>query len=353
MEAQGGTVSLTCRRGRAERSPRIIGGSCGKPGPDIPRPGGSLVRPEQAADGGTEQREDGSLRRRGGELEVILNADDFGSSSAVNRGVARAHRQGLLTSASLIVGGPAAAEAVAMARDMPSLAVGLHVVAADGRAVMPRKDVPRLVDRRGCLPAGPARAGWRYALDAKCRRELLGEIEAQFDLFAGTGLPLSHVDGHAHLHLHPFLVGTIVDLAVRHRAGGFRVPRGEWRESLAYDRRGFWAMTAWASIFALLVRRARRRAVRGGLVTARRVYGLVRSGRMDETYVTSLIRRLDVSPVEIYFHPSDSPKAVRWGPNPYDLAALLSPALARAVREKGLRLTSYAALAARRDGRAA
>ena len=88
-------------------------------------------------------------------MKLIVTADDFGRSHEINVAVLEAHRHGILTSASLMVAGEAFAEAVEMVRDTPTLAVGLHVVLVDGRAVLPYARIPQLVNSDGCFPNTP------------------------------------------------------------------------------------------------------------------------------------------------------------------------------------------------------
>ncbi|MGQ9778289.1 MAG: hopanoid biosynthesis-associated protein HpnK [Bacillota bacterium] len=274
---------------------------------------------------------------------LIVNGDDFGRSSRINEAILRAHREGILTSASLMVTGEAFAEAVAMAKETPSLAVGLHLVLVGGRAVLPREEIPHLVDENGYFPADPFRAGCRYFFSSACRRELAREIEAQFARFAATGLPLGHVDGHCHLHLHPTVFSLLLPLAARYGAKGIRVPRDDFWTAIAYDRRFFLRKATWGLAFLFLSRAARRRLRPCRLVTADRVYGLFQTGEMSEEYLLFVLSRLRATVVECYFHPSSTFEETL-GPNPVDLATLLSPRVRQALREKGIRLTSYAAL---------
>ena len=102
----------------------------------------------------------------GGARRVVLTADDFGLSEAVNEGIERAYRDGALTHASLMVAGDAAADAVRRARRLPELRVGLHLVAIEGRAVLPPVEIPALVDARGWFPSDALRLGLRYAFRA-------------------------------------------------------------------------------------------------------------------------------------------------------------------------------------------
>ncbi len=273
---------------------------------------------------------------------LVVTADDFGLSPAVNAAIARAHREGVLTAASLMVTADAADEAVALARALPGLAVGLHVVLADGRPALAAREIPHLVGEDGRLEADPARAGLRWAASAAARRELAREIAAQFERFAATGLRLAHVDGHHHLHLHPAAFPVVAELAARHGARGIRLT---W-EGLAplRDARPRRA-AAEALVLGALARRWRAVARRRGLAFTARVHGVVRSGAMDEPYVVGLVRRVAGPSAELVLHPSTEAGAPR-GANPGDLGALLSPAVRRAIEERGLSLATYGSLEA-------
>jgi len=281
-------------------------------------------------------------------MQVVFNADDFGRWPTINAAVALAHRQGVLTSASLMVTGEAVAEAVALAREVPTLAVGLHLVLAGGRAALPPKEISHLVDSRGHFPPDPAQAGLRYFFSRAARAELACELAAQFERFAATGLPLSHVDGHMHLHVHPTVFDLLLPLAEQYGARGIRLPRDELRPALRCDRRGAGPKIVWTMVFNLLCRRclsrlAARRAAGGGrgLAVTHRVFGLLQTGQMREAYVVEVLRGLRVPTAEIYCHPATQETGEALGPNPADLATLLSPAVREVIVTRGLRLSTY------------
>ena len=277
-------------------------------------------------------------------VRIILNADDFGASASINTAVIRAHRQGVLTSASLMVTGDAAAEAVALARKAPALAVGLHLVVACGNAALPPDQIPHLVDRDGFFPNDPLRAGLRYYFSRASQAELAAELEAQFERFAATGLALSHVDGHLHMHLHPTVLRLLLPLADKYGACGLRLPRDDLWISVVHDRRRAGRKALWAIVFGLLARYCAGQLHGHPLVVAHRVYGLMQTGQMREGYVLDLLRRLQVPTAELYFHPSLHREDGASGPNPLDLATLLSPAVRRVIQERGLELSTYPAL---------
>jgi hopanoid biosynthesis associated protein HpnK len=277
-------------------------------------------------------------------LQIILNADDFGRSVEINRAILQAHREGVLTSASLMVTGAAAEDAVAIARSTPSLAVGLHVVLVEGRSVLPAAEIPHLVDAKGRFRASPLRAGVRYLCSGDARRELSAELRAQFERFAATGLPLSHVDGHLHLHMHPIVFKRLLPLAHEFGARGIRLPHDRFVLAMRFDRRRFGEKAMWGLTFAVLRRLGMRRLRRWGLRAAERTYGLMQSGHMGEGYVLKALNQLSEPCAELYFHPTVGRRLDRLGPNRGDLKSLLSPSVRRMIEARQLQLATYEAL---------
>ena len=134
---------------------------------------------------------------------LIVNADDFGLSPSVNQAVVTAHRDGILTTASLMVNEPGFEEAIALAKQNPRLGVGLHLALSHGHAALLPGEIPGLVNERGEFSNRPVSTGLRYFVRRDLREELRREIKAQFEKFKATGLPLDHVNGHLHFHFHP------------------------------------------------------------------------------------------------------------------------------------------------------
>jgi hopanoid biosynthesis associated protein HpnK len=280
----------------------------------------------------------------GQRIRIIFNADDFGRSAAINEAIKRAYEKGVLTSASLMVSGKAVEEAVELARQMPDLAVGLHIVLVDGPAVLSAREIPHLVDDNGSFPSDIVRMGVRYGFSRAAQEEMARELEAQFERFVATGLPLSHVDGHHHLHMHPTVFARLVPLAERYGAQGIRVPRGELWLNLGYDRAMLMTKVLWAAALWLLSPWCRR-CLRGhSLSVPRRVYGMMQSGQMHEPYVVRVLQQLDVPSAELFFHPTVGPIAEPSGPNMADLEALLSPRVRQLICKRGLLRSRYAQL---------
>jgi hopanoid biosynthesis associated protein HpnK len=235
---------------------------------------------------------------------LAVTGDDFGSSAAVNRAIVEAHDRGILTRASLMVAGDAAAEAVALARSRPGLAVGLHLVVVDGPAALPSREIPSLVDSSGRFRGGPVSAGLRYQFSLAARRELFREIRAQLERFRDTGLPLSHVDGHHHMHLHPIVLRRLVALAPEFGIPAIRLPSEELGIALALGGGGVAGKIFWSAIFRPLRRYGERRLAEAGVGFSERVYGLLATGRITEEYLLGLIPRIRADRVELYCHPA-------------------------------------------------
>lgn len=228
---------------------------------------------------------------------LTLTADDFGLSEAVNEGIERAHRDGALTAASLMVAGRAAADAVARARRLPDLRVGLHLVAVEGPAILPPSDIPALVGADGWFPSDQLRLGLRYFFLPHVRRQLAAEIRAQFAAFAATGLPLAHADAHKHMHLHPTVGRLLIAAGRPHGLRRIRVPAEPPAIMARLGTPASRALYAWTRLLRAQARRA-------GLETPDSVFGLAWSGGMTEARLRRLMPLLPAGDVELYFHPA-------------------------------------------------
>lgn len=277
---------------------------------------------------------------------LIVTGDDFGLSPAVNEAIVRAHEQGLLTSASLMVNGPAASEAIALAKARPTLAVGLHLVLCQGRSTLQVDLISGLVDAEGHFGKRAVLAGLRYFFVRSLGPQLRREIEAQLAAFRATGLVLSHVDGHLNIHLHPTVLTILLELSGRYGIAAMRLPEDDLRSTLALDRRRLAYKLSHAVIFGALCRYARRRLSEAGIRTADRVYGLLQSGDMNEAFLLGLVPRMRGGLVEWYCHLGlpPCPELERWMPtyrHRQEFEALTSERLRNAVLASGFALTSY------------
>ena len=274
---------------------------------------------------------------------LVVSADDFGLSVSVNEAVELAHREGVLTTASLMVAGPAAADAVRRARTMPRLHVGLHVVVIEGPAVLPPSEIPLLVDANGQFPNDQLRLGVRYFFRPAVRRQLRREIAAQFDAFSQTGLRLDHANAHKHMHMHPTVGRMVIEEGRRRGLPALRIPAEPPRIIAACGTPatpGAWAM--WAGSAFL-----RRQARRAGLRVNDHVFGLAWSGHVTADRVRVLAGHLPPGLSELYFHPATRSDLVLRALMPdyehaAELAALLDPAVRAALDTAGISRADWA-----------
>ena len=265
---------------------------------------------------------------------LIVNADDFGRSRSINAAVIRAHLEGILTTASLMVNEEASDEAVALARENPRLGVGLHLTLLCGHSALGPERIPGLVNPRREFGNNPASVGFRYFFSRKLRGQLRDEIAAQFDRFRATGLPLDHVNGHLHLHLHPTVFDILMENAAAWGITHLRLTRDPFWFNTRLAR-GHWIYRAGhAGMHHILGGRARQVLLRKAIKHTGVVFGLLQNARVDEGYVTKLLPVLPPGDSELYSHPS-----LDQFRNEFD--ALVSPRVKALVEAQGIRLIRY------------
>jgi hopanoid biosynthesis associated protein HpnK len=265
---------------------------------------------------------------------LIVNADDFGLSSSVNTAVIHAHREGILTATSLMVNEPGFTEAVKLAQENPKLGVGLHLTLLCGHSALKPEKIPGLVNSRGEFSSRPVSVGMDYFFQRNLREQLRAEIHAQFEKFRATGLPLDHVNGHLHLHLHPVIFNILMEDA---EVLGIRRLRLT-RDCLARSRRmarGHWVYrVSHAAIYEWLSSRARAPLRERKIRHAQTTFGLLQNSRVDEEYILKLLPELPPGDSELYSHPSlDEFK--------HEFDALVSSRVKGLAEQLGIELVRY------------
>ncbi|HEY3730190.1 MAG TPA: hopanoid biosynthesis-associated protein HpnK [Steroidobacteraceae bacterium] len=263
---------------------------------------------------------------------VIVTADDFGQHEAVNEAVERASREGILCAASLMVGAPASADAVRRARALPDLRVGLHLVLVEGAPLLPLDEVALLLGRDRRFDERMGIAGARYFLSPRARRQLRAEIRAQFRAFAASGLVLDHVNAHKHFHLHPTVLGLMLQVGQEFGLKAVRYPfepAGLRGPTSLRERTGAAALQPWLRLMRARLRRA-------GVSHNDQLCGIGRSGRMDEVALERALQALPEGVTEIYLHPATQSGAqIAPSTSHYrhteEFAALLSPRVRAAL----------------------
>jgi hopanoid biosynthesis associated protein HpnK len=277
---------------------------------------------------------------------LIVTADDFGRCLPINEAVEDAHKNGILTSASLMVGGDALEDAVARAKATPSLAVGLHATLVDGKPVLPPERIPDLLEADGRFTSRVVAIGARIYFDRKVQAQVRAELRAQFDSYAATGLSFDHVDSHHHYHLHPTVFAILLELAVEFGVPAIRIPYepplASWKaRGDKFGQRMMTGLFHWRATSKM-----RKAAEKAGLKTNDRVFGFADSGRMDAEHVRDFLDHLPDGVTELYCHPATR----RWEDHPMpedyrvveEYRALIDPLVKEKV--KSAVLTRFSAL---------
>ncbi len=273
---------------------------------------------------------------------LIVTADDFGLSTEVNQAVIEAHRNGILTCASLMAGGRAAGEAALLARKYPSLKVGLHITLVDGFSVLPKEEIPDLVDENGRFSDDTVLSGIRYFFSQRARAQIAMECEAQIRKFLDAGLSIDHINSHRHLHIHPAIRDILLPLVFKYRIPAMRLPRPAGRAQSLQATVMTSVMTPW--ILAL-----QRRLVVTGIPHNREIFGLYETGAMVESAWLRIIPRIRDGVTEIYCHPACGKSAALREKTPHykneeELAALTNPSIRDQLERRHVIRTHFTAL---------
>lgn len=258
----------------------------------------------------------------------------------------QAWKNGLLTCASIMPGADAFEEAVKIARRNPGLQVGLHLTLVQGRGVLSPDSIPDLVDKTGCFTNNPVSAGMRYFFDRGLYCQLKREIEAQIVRVLDAGIPLTHIDGHLNIHLHPTVFSILAELMPRYGISSFRLSRERLGHNLRFDRERRVGKTIERIIFGSLADNARPRLDDLNVSYAAEVKGVLNSGRMTEDYILNIVEDLQDGLTEIYFHPGILPDAEITSRMPdyrhqEELAAITSPAVKEKLQKMNIAVQNY------------
>lgn len=284
---------------------------------------------------------------------LIVNADDLGWTEGVNRGIAEAHRNGIVTSASLLANGAAFESATGLARSTPALGVGVHLNLTDGAPVAPRELVSSLVSDAGEFEGGPENLLLRIASRSVAMREVEQEWDAQIDKVRNAGIQPTHLDGHKHVHMLPGLFEIALRLAKRYEIRAVRVAHegstlraalsaGDELHATVVLKQGVQARG-----LKLLARDAREQAERAGISTADYFCGIAQTGEMTKEGVARLLRSLPEGTTELMCHPGYSDLDLQntatrlQASRQTELQILTDVGIRNLVASQGIRLIDY------------
>lgn len=270
---------------------------------------------------------------------LIVNADDFGMAESVNIGIIRGHREGIVTSTSLLAGGAAAGHAATLAKENPALSVGIHLCLSAERPVTAPERIPSLA-RNGMLPSGPFDFMLRYTAGRISKNDIETELRAQIEKALSLGVTPSHFDGHQHLYMMPGVFPIAVKLAEEYGIKGVRYPVGPNVGIKSIARAG---EKLFLEGFAV---RQKRLIDESGLKRPDNFFGLPQTGRMDSAALTEIIENLPKGTSEIMCHPGLPnevlARKINWGYGwEHELAAVTDKAVKARVNTEGIELSPY------------
>lgn len=281
-------------------------------------------------------------------IRLIVNADDFGLTSGVNRAIAEGHKNGIISSSTLMANGPKFVEAVEIAKSNPQLGVGCHVQLVDGSPVMEPAKVPSLLIKK----AGGFRTGFgEFALASFLRKLSANEIEAeataQFRKLQDAGIAITHFDTHKHVHLFPKIVAPLLRAAKACGVQAVRNPFGPVRILHLRAQPSSWKRWTQVSALNSLSGRFRRAVINSGLRTTDGTIGVVGTGSMNAELLRLLLQTIPEGTWEFVCHPgymdSDLQKAGTrlLESREVELQMLTAPAVRDFIHANGITLCSY------------
>lgn len=283
---------------------------------------------------------------------LIVNADDLGWTEGVNRGIAEAHRKGLVTSTSLLANGRAFASALEVVHANPALSVGVHLNLSDGPPTAKPDDVRGLLNEVNCLEDGPESLLLRIASRSLPLAEVEHEWDAQIQRVRDAGIQPTHVDGHKHVQMLPGLFEIAVRLTKKHGIRAIRVSHEESKLRAVLTTGGqqtgvVLKQGVQARGLKLLARDAREMAGRAGLATTDYFCGIAQTGVLTRKGVERLLESLPEGTTELMCHPGYFDEDLRASPTRLqesrqtELQILTDPGIRKLVATQGIRLISY------------
>lgn len=265
---------------------------------------------------------------------IIINADDFGRHAEINRAVEEGLVHGCLRSATVMPGGAAFAGAIDIARRHEELGLGVHFTLVDGHPILPPEEIPSLVGSEGDFLPDHTALLKRYLKGGINLEEVRRELAAQLQKIEATGIPISHVDSHQHMHTLPGIIDIVLDLAARAGIRAVRTPR----TPLFAGAFGGLGQLVGRLGLSTLARLAACKAHRRGLLTPDNFAGIVAGEAVSEGELLHLIAHLPQGTTEVMMHPGMKNDVLQedsgWQHDfEAELAAILSPRVGEALRK--------------------
>lgn len=235
---------------------------------------------------------------------LIINADDFGLTGGVNRGISEAHENGILTSATLMANGAGFEDAVQISRTTPRLSIGCHVVLVDGSSLLNPARVPSLIQteslkfRQGLSKFAILSLGVRLNAD-----EIEAEATAQIRKLQSAGIAVSHIDTHKHTHIFPNVLRPLLRAAKACGVRAVRNPFESVRMSLLAEQPSLWKRLVQVKLLRTFAKTFHQSVRHAGMVSPDGALGIAATGALNEELFRRLIENLPDGTWEFVSHP--------------------------------------------------
>jgi len=288
---------------------------------------------------------------------LIVNADDLAWAEGVNRGIAEAHRNGIVTSTTILANGTAFASAVELVKATPSIGVGVHLNLSDGKPVSPPETVPSIVNDRGEFKGGPEALLLRVARRNLQLNEVEIEWERQIQKVVNAGIQPTHLDGHKHVHMLPGMFEIVLRLAKRNNIAAVRISHegSSLRAALSSGEKQNIPLVmkqgVQARVLKLLARDARALAEAAGIASTDYFCGIAQTGELTIEGMKCLLQNLPEGTTEMMCHPGFMDKELEESATrlqdsrELEVQILTSPDIRNLVASQGIRLIDYAFVA--------
>ena len=286
---------------------------------------------------------------------LVVNADDLGFTSGVNRAIVKAHTDGVVTSATLMANGQAFGEVKELAKQFPKLSIGCHVVLIDGEPVLPPAEVPSLT-QSGRFRDGLKTFAARALTGQLDPRQIAAEATAQIRKVQSAGVCVSHLDTHKHAHVFPKVLRPLLLAAAECGVRAVRNPFGPRlpvRLSELLNRPNLWRRWAEMRVLGIFAGNFQKTVQREGLVTPDGTLGIEVTGILSETLFTTIATSVPEGTWELVCHPGyndsdlQSAKTRLRESRELELRVLTLPRTREILTRQGVELISYRDLAQR------
>lgn len=272
---------------------------------------------------------------------LIINADDFGVTKKINNGIINSYVNGVLTSTSIMANGEAFRDAVRLSRKIPDLSIGVHLVLVGEKSVLPPQEVPSIIGPNGRLIENYSLFIHKFFLRQIRRIDIKKEIRAQIEKILAAGIDISHINGHQHLHVLPWILDLVLELAKEYKISWVRNSYDCITSKKQWDQLGL----------RVIANIAKNKIKKRKLKTSDYFYGAGYSGKLTEKNLLYVLENIPQGISELMCHPGDYDAQLKsrykrfWGCGwKEEQDALTSARVKNFIERKEIILTSYSEL---------